>query len=69
MVPAPSPSTYPRQKNVSSAVIARQLISKTILKTEYRTPSIPEASLGNRSVGTIGILHRFDRAIPKQIHR
>ena len=65
-VPIPRPSILPSPKKVSNAVTIRQVTSKPILILEYGTFVISDTSRGNRSVGTIGSLQRFESAIPKQ---
>ena len=69
MVPIPSPMIFPRQKYVIPAVTKRQITSNPILILAYGTFVISATSLGNKSVGIIGSLHRLDNAIPMQIIR
>ena len=66
-VPIPSPRIFPSAKYVIHAVINRQVTSNVIFTFEYGLFIISDKSLGNRSVGIIGNLHRLDNAIPKQM--
>ena len=58
---------FPSAKYVIHAVINRQVTSNVIFTFEYGLFIISDKSLGNRSVGIIGSLHRLDNAIPKQM--
>ena len=50
----------------NQAVTVKHVTSKIILTFEYETFIISDNSLGKRSVGIIGNLHLFDKAIPIQ---
>ena len=65
-VPIPNPSRRPRNISVIPAVTVKHVTSKIILTFEYETFIISDNSLGKRSVGIIGNLHLFDKAIPIQ---
>ena len=68
-VPMPRPLMWPKNTPVNTAVTTRQITSKGILIFEYGSPVMSASSRGNRSVGMIGIWHRFESAMPKQITR
>ena len=65
-VPIQSPRIFPSAKYVKHAVTNRQVTSNVIFTLEYGLFIISDKSLGNKSVGIIGSLQRFDNAIPKQ---
>ena len=66
-VPTPRPRTSPRKQKVSAAVTARHITSNEIFIFGYDRPLIADSSRGKRSVGIIGILQRFESAMPKQM--
>ena len=65
-VPIPNQSRRPRNISVIPPATVKHVTSKIILTFEYETFIISDNSLGKRSVGIIGDLHLFDKAIPIQ---